>query len=86
MNKYELRAVEQIEGEIKRIKDSLYPSDDTLTGFIEANYAHGFISDEQRDGYIRQGVSVKIERKEQLRRESSSSKLAALNILHGTTA
>lgn len=86
MNKYELRAVEQIEGEIKRIKDSLYPSDDTLTGFIEANYAHGFISDEQYVGYQRQGAAAVLERKEQLRRESSSSKLAALNLLHGTTA
>lgn len=82
MSNYEQRAIEQIQGELERIKKSDFPSDDTLTGFIEANYAHGFIDEVQHQKFTRAGAHAVADRRLELRSAKQARQASSLKLLH----
>ncbi|MCQ9423443.1 hypothetical protein NRB16_07905 [Pseudomonas sp. LJDD11] len=67
MNLQEQRAITMIEGELARIEQSALPSDEVLTGFVEANYAHGFIDEAQQREYQQRGSDAVFRRRKLLR-------------------
>lgn len=83
MNLYEQRAITMIEGELARIGNSAFPSDETLNGFIEANYAYGFISEAQQRDFQQRGANLLLYRRMTLASPPGPRRLQTLASLYG---
>lgn len=66
MNLQQQRAVQMIEGQLAVISESDFPSDEVLAGFIEANYAHGFIDEAQQRDFQQRGADAVLQRRKLL--------------------
>lgn len=83
MNLHEQRAITMIEGELTRIGQSAFPEDKALHGFIEANYAHGFINEAQQRDFQQRGANILLQRRMALGSVHGARQYQTLVKLHG---
>ncbi|MEE4688799.1 hypothetical protein V2K77_01790 [Pseudomonas alliivorans] len=76
-------AVAMIERQIAQIGTSQYPDAEFAKGMIQANYAHGFIDEQQLVEYEDRAAEAASRRRLSLRRASMGRRLDALGLLHG---
>ncbi|MBD8493859.1 hypothetical protein [Pseudomonas syringae] len=82
MNLQQQRAVQMIESQLEDISKSAFPSDEVLAGFIEANYAHGFIDEAQQRDFQQRGADAVLHRRSALRIQDQNRKRQALSLLY----
>lgn len=79
------RSIEMVEQELQRIAKSSYPDTDLCEGMIQANLAHGFISQAESVELTQRVVDAVSARRQVLHRQSAASRMAVFQQQYGRT-
>ncbi|WP_341959233.1 hypothetical protein [Pseudomonas sp. RC10] len=83
MSNHHETAVTMIERQIERIRISDYPNSEFCQGMIQANYAQGFIDEQQLEAYEQLASDAVLTRRRAIRTAVMVRKLSSLHQLHG---
>jgi hypothetical protein len=83
MSRHHDIAVTMIERQLDQIRISDYPNSEFCQGMIQANYAQGFIDEQQVEAYEQLASDAVLIRRRALHTANMVRKLGSLNQLHG---
>lgn len=80
------RSIDMVGQECRRLGKSNYPSAEMCEGMIQANLAHGFISQAESLELTQKALDAVAARRKVLQAENMARRLDDLNKLYGVTA